>query len=184
MFKKNRPHFQIPITSNVDELPPKLRKRLDTSWSGADAYCKWRAGQLPTEAQWEKAARGGLQGKLYSWGDDESNCSMVSLSYLDEKTGNYLPCVKGIEKVGSYDPNGCGLYDMIGNTTEWVADWYSETYYDNPPYLNPPGPYSPTNYNSVRSSWWSSHIEQLTVFNRFGILQGTPWGGFRCFRLP
>jgi formylglycine-generating enzyme required for sulfatase activity len=87
-------------------------------WNQANAYCIWMGKRLPTEAEWEYAARGGLVGKRYPWGDDIS---------CDD--ANYGGCVLDTAEVGSYTPNGYGLYDVAGNAREWVKDWYSSNYY-------------------------------------------------------
>jgi serine/threonine-protein kinase len=106
----------------------------------ANAYCSWLASKtgkfvrLPTEAEWERAARGNLDGKQYPWGDA-----------LDESRAHYLPDVsikakRGTAPVGSYPANAFNLYDMAGNVWEWVADWYAPDYYARAQYLNPEGP--------------------------------------------
>ena len=104
------------------------------TWYGAAAYAQFHGKRLPTEAEWEKAARGGLIGKMYSWGDE------LSHSY-----GNYLLTGEidhwiTTAPVGKFPPNGYGLYDTTGNVLEWCADEYSKYYYIESPGYNPAGP--------------------------------------------
>ena len=106
------------------------------SWFDASAYCEWlraEAGQpfcLPTEAQWEWAARGGLAEKLYPWGDTP----------VTERDGYAERWRQGPERVGESDPNGYGLFDMCENVHEWCSDWYDPDYYAVSPRVNPMGP--------------------------------------------
>jgi formylglycine-generating enzyme required for sulfatase activity len=98
----------------------------DVSWFDAKAYCEWIGGDLPTEAQWEKAARGGLTGKLYTWGDEMPICQDGA-----PNGANFMNpgSCETMAPVGTYAPNGYGLYDMAGNVWEWTADWYDANYY-------------------------------------------------------
>lgn len=102
-------------------------------WNMAKTYCEWRGAHLPTEAQWEKAARG-TDERIYPW-DKGLDCQKTN--YTDRAA-----CTGGTTKVGSYESGKSpyGVYDMAGNVWEWVGDWYSETYYKSSPPSNPPGP--------------------------------------------
>jgi formylglycine-generating enzyme required for sulfatase activity len=123
--------------------PPAGRERHPVTLVGfedANAYCTWlssRSGKpvrLPTEAEWERAARGGVDGKRYPWGD-----------VLDAARAHFLPDVnvkseRGTAPVGTYPANGFDLHDMAGNVWQWVSDWYAPNYYERTQYLNPQGP--------------------------------------------
>jgi formylglycine-generating enzyme required for sulfatase activity len=111
------------------------------AWEDAAAYATWAGKRLPTEAEWEYAARGGLEGKPYAWGDDAPSARHANLwqgrfpAENAKEDGWYTTA-----PVGSYPPNGYGLFDMAGNVWEWCADWYRADYPSNSPSTDPKGP--------------------------------------------
>ncbi|HXY10648.1 MAG TPA: SUMF1/EgtB/PvdO family nonheme iron enzyme [Terriglobales bacterium] len=124
------------------------------SWFDAVLYCEWlsrstgRRCRLPTEAEWERAARGGMEDKLFPWGDDPPQ----------SRPGYGSRWQSGPEPVGQSPPNAFGLYDICENVHEWCSDWYQADYYRISPERNPPGPESGSRRSS-RGGSWRHHIK-------------------------
>jgi formylglycine-generating enzyme required for sulfatase activity len=155
---------------------------IHVSWDQANSYCIWRGASLPTEAQWEKAARG-IDERSYPWGEEEIDCDKANYQHQDDAGGsNY--CSGDTAEVGSYEGgiSPYGLYDMAGNVWEWTADWYSETYYQDSPASNPLGPDSGTQ-RVIRDGGWDVYGRELLVYKRSAVDPDNTKaynGGFRC----
>jgi len=153
------------------------------SWDDAKAYAEWAGERLPTEAEWEKAGRGGSAGKRYVWGDEwpppKNSGNFSDWKIIDGYDDGYVYTAP----VGSYKPNGYGLYDMASNVWEWCADWYDDKYYANSLKSNPKGPDSGQDRVLRGGSWYLLfNTDNLRVAYRFS---GDPpftsnIVGFRC----
>jgi formylglycine-generating enzyme required for sulfatase activity len=136
-------NWRHPDGPETDIIGKEKHPVVHVCWDDAQAYCKWAGKRLPTEAEWEFAARGGKEKARYIWGNEFSpNGKWMANTWQGkfphENTGE--DGFKGLAPVGSFQANGYGLFDMAGNVWEWCSDWYLPDYYAKSPKENPPGP--------------------------------------------
>lgn len=157
------------------------------SWNDAQAYCRWSGQRLPTEAEWEYAARGGLEQKLYPWGDKlrlngQHMCNIWQGEFPNVDTGE--DGYKGTCPVDAFPANGFGLYSLAGNTWDWCADWFDATSHRTTGSIDPKGPLTGT----TKVLKGGSFLCHKSYCNRYRIAartsntadSSTAHMGFRC----
>ena len=159
------------------------------SWNDAAAYAKWSGKRLPSEAEWEFAARGGLAQKKYSWGDDVRPNGKPVANWWQGTFPNRNTNEDGFiarAPVESFPPNGYGLYEMTGNVWEWCADLYADDYYASSPVNDPQGP-GDGDERAIRGGSWMCAENFCTNYRVAARSHATPDSGlnnlgFRCVR--
>ncbi|MCM3763896.1 formylglycine-generating enzyme family protein [Neobacillus niacini] len=176
-------HPEGPDSSIADRMDHPV---VHVSWNDALAYCRWSGKRLPTEAEWEYAARGGLEGKIYPWGDElllagEHQCNIWQGNFPVENTleDGYLATAP----VHSFQPNGYGLYNVVGNVWEWCSDWFSAQHLHEP--TGNPAELSEGTAKVMKGGSYLCHHSYCNRYRVAARTQNTPDSsagniGFRC----
>jgi formylglycine-generating enzyme required for sulfatase activity len=167
---------------NDSDLNKSDQPVVGVSYYDAASYAKWAGKRLPTEAEWERAARGGLKGKYFPWGDKPvtSRCNYAPKGSKEADGYEYTA------PVGKFPSNNYGLYDMAGNVWEWCQDFYDAEYYKTSPVKNPLGPDSGYTRVLRGGSWLSINPKYLKCSSRLELKPFVQdrYYGFRCAKTP
>ncbi len=173
-YEVNQKNFEELRNFNPSKFVASDHPVEQVTWFEANAYCNKLGKRLPTEAEWEKAARGHSTSNFF-WGDNQPE----TFAWYDENSEDHT------HPVGLKKPNSFGLYDISGNVWEWTSDWYGKHYYEESPKRNPKGPESGEERVIRGGSWYSStrHLQTVTRYWSEPNIRNSNIG-FRCVKTP